>query len=592
MTWKKYFQSQTKLEKYSELVKRQNNDPSMSAHVNSYSSRFQSWLPDVYTGQPNRIQRYGQYDNMNLDTEVANALDTISDACTQEDDESGYPFEMDYAHNISQEEVELLDEMLRQWYEINEWDKRAWRLFRNMIMYGDQFLLRDPETFKLFWIDQTKVQSVIVDESKGKRPEKYVITDLDPNLQTLVATNNSKNPPNNRGYSTGPLASGQYDGSFTNQLNQPGRTNTIGYTGSSGASYEVDSDYIVHISLSEGLDNVWPFGTSILESVYKTFKKKELIEDAVVIYRVQRAPERRVFYVDVGRMPTNKANAYLERIKNEIQQKRIPSRTGGGSSILDATYNPMSMLEDYFFAQNADGKGSRVETLPGGEQLGEIDDLKYFNQQMRIGLRIPRSYLPEVNDGGGAMFNDGRIGTSYIEEFKFSRYCERLQNMFINPLNLEFKLFCKNRGVNIHASSFNLKLVKPQNFSKYRMIELNSTLLDVYSKVADIPHISRRFGLMKYAGWSEDDILKNEKMWAQENPGKVKPTGLKAGTGGNAGTNISFGDTGASAAGIPDESLNSDEGENAEIDLNIEAGSESPISGAENSPPEEGEAEV
>ena len=88
-------------------------------------------------------------------------------------------------------------------------------------------------------------------------------------------------------------------------------------------------------------------------------------------------------------MPSNKAMAFIERVKNEIHQKRIPNKTGGGQNIMDAAYNPLSQIEDYFFAQTAEGRGSKVETLPGGQNLGEIDDLKYFNNKLMKGLRIP-----------------------------------------------------------------------------------------------------------------------------------------------------------------------------------------------------------
>jgi hypothetical protein len=310
----------------------------------------------------------------------------------------------------------------------------------------------------------------------------------------------------------------------------------------------------------------------------------ELIEDAVIIYRVQRAPERRVFYVDTGRLPAHRAMTYLERIKNEIQQKRIPSRSGGQNNVVDATYNPMSMLEDYFFAQNADGKGSRVETLPGGDQLGQIDDMKYFHHKLRTGLRVPRSYMPDFDDGGGAIFNDGRVGTAYIEELRFSKYCQRMQKLLAPIFDLEFKLFVKHRGINVHSSLYQLELNEPQNFSKYRQTEVDGAVLNVYGNIADIPHISRRFGLKKYAGWSEDDILENEKMWAEENADKVEAA--NAGETIPAGDeNTSFGDVGASPSGLGGEGdmgdLGNEEG-GEEENTSAETGTESPISGNEN----------
>ena len=597
MTWKKYFQSVPAASKYQKLAARYANDPSSAPQPNSYSNRFSSWLPEVYSGQPNRIERYSQYDNMDLDVEINMALDTITDTCVQLNERTELPFDVEWLDGITEEETELVQEMLRQWVAINQFDRKLWRSFRSVLKYGDQFNIRDPDTFKLFWVDPAKVDSVIVDEAKGKEPEQYIIRDLDANLETLVSTGNLKRPADQRGYSSGPLATGQHGGATygTTGRQVGSRFNSSAASspgGTAGLAYYVDSDHVLHVSMSEGQDNIWPFGVSILENVFKTFKQKELIEDAVVIYRVQRAPERRVFYIDTGRMPNHRAMAYLERIKNEIQQKRIPSRTGGQQNVIDATYNPMSMLEDYFFAQNADGKGSRVETLPGGDQLGQIDDLRYFNHKLRTGLRVPRSYMPDFDDGGGAIFNDGRIGTAYIEELRFTKYCERLQSLIVPGYDLEFKLFCKHRGINVHASLFKLKFNEPQNFSKYRQTEVDGATLGVYAQVAEIPHISKRFGLKRYLGWTEEEILDNEKNWAEENADKVKEAeaGQEIVPAGDEGTG--FGDVGASAAGLEGgESPEGLEGEEDELESGLE-GTESPISGGENAEEDDEEEEL
>ena len=145
------------------------------------------------------------------------------------------------------------------------------------------------------------------------------------------------------------------------------------------------------------------------------FKQKELLEDSIIIYRVQRAPERRVFYVDVGDMPTHKAVSFVERVKNEIHQRRIPSKTGGGANIMDSSYNPLSIMEDYFFAQTAEGRGSKVEVLPGGENLGQIDDLKYFTNKMLRALRT--TVIPNWSKMA-LLHNGGRVGTAFIQEYR------------------------------------------------------------------------------------------------------------------------------------------------------------------------------
>ena len=102
------------------------------------------------------------------------------------------------------------------------------------------------------------------------------------------------------------------------------------------------------------------------------------------------------------------------------------------------------MIEDYFFAQTAEGRGSRVETLPGGENLGQIDDLKYFNNKLLRGLRVPSSYLPTGPEDGTAVYSDGRVGTAFIQEYRFTNFCKRLQDLISPWIDDEFKLFCKH----------------------------------------------------------------------------------------------------------------------------------------------------
>jgi hypothetical protein len=285
----------------------------------------------------------------------------------------------------------------------------------------------------------------------------------------------------------------------------------------------VDAKHMVHLSLTEGLDRYWPFGQSILENIFKVYKQKELLEDAVLIYRVQRAPERRMFKIDVGNMPSHMAMAFVERIKNEIHQRRIPS-IYGGQSVVDATYNPLSMNEDYFFPVTADGRGSSVEVLPGGQNLGEIDDLRYFNNRLARGLRVPSSYLPTGPDDSNTPLSDGRVGTAMIQEFRFNQYCERLQNYIALKLDEEFKLFMRWRGFNIDSGLFTLKFNPPQNFAAYRQSELDNARVSTFASMEAFPYISKRFALERFLGLTEEEITKNEQLWHEENDSHEEQT--------------------------------------------------------------------
>jgi len=478
---------------------------------------YMSRLPEVYTGHPNRIERYNQYEMMDVDAEINACLDIIAEFSTQKNDHNHTPFNFEFRDEPTPHEMDLLSKQLQQWCKLNEFDTRMFKMFRNVIKYGDQVFVRDPENFKLYWVDMVKVIKVIVNESEGKLPEQYVIKDLNINLQNLTVaqktnTDFAANPTTGLGGTGG--GGGAGGGGYTvpsMPYNTSGSRFTLGQ-----AESAIDSNHVVHLSLTEGLDRFWPFGQSILENVFKVYKQKELLEDAILIYRVQRAPERRMFKIDVGNMPSHLAMAFVDRIKNEIHQRRIPS-IHGGQSVVDATYNPLSMNEDYFFPVTAEGRGSSIEVLPGGQNLGEIDDLKYFNNRLARGLRVPSSYLPTGPDDNTTPLNDGRVGTAMIQEFRFNQYCERLQNYICQKLDDEFKLFLRWRGFNIDTQMSDLSFNPPQNFAAYRQSELDTARVSTFGAMEAFPYVSKRFALERFLGLSEEEINKNEKLWAEEN---------------------------------------------------------------------------
>lgn len=527
-SWKKYFSAVPTQARLTQRMEQWNSDGDAKPGT---ASKYSAFLPEVYSGAPNRIERYVQYEQMDLDSEISRALDTISDFSTQSFESGDEPFELNYKGKLSDTEIKLLTTTLQQWCSLNEWQKRIWRMFRNVIKYGDQVYIRDPETYKLIWIDPSKVQKIIVNENKGKTIEQYVISDIDFNLQTLVGSNMLVHDQYSfpGGYPRGGQPAAGAGTINYGLANNPGsRTSRFDNQPQDTA---VDATHVVHLSLSEGMDNMWPFGQSILESIYKVYKQKDLLEDCILIYRIVRAPERRVFYIDVGSLSGPRAMQYVERIKNEIYQRRIPNRTGGGVSVIDASYNPISINEDFFLATNSEGKGTKIETLGGGENLGQIDDLKYFNNKMVRGLGVPSSYLPTGPDDGTAVYNDGKVGTAYVQEYRFSKYCSRLQNLMAPVLDREFKLFLKHKGIEIQSSLFEIQFCPPQSFSQYRQMQMDGEQISLFANLMGTEaarYVSKRFALERYLGWSKEEVSTNEQMWREENSDKVrKKTGTQ-----------------------------------------------------------------
>jgi hypothetical protein len=512
MSWKKYF-TPVNTGGSTSLIS------GSSTNANPTRSNYSSYLPDVYAGHPNRLERYGQYDTMDTDSEVNAALDILAEFCTQANDENGTPFQVFFKDQATGSEISIIKKYLQQWSKVNKFEKRIFKIVRNAFKYGDVFFVRDPETQNWLYVDPAKVDKIIVNESEGKEPEQYFIRDFNPNFEALNTT--AIQPSNLQG--GGSTFGGSYG---TGQGGAGGSRGMVGAfpTSTNGSrfsqqqnQYVIDARHVIHISMSEGIDNNYPFGNSLMESIFKVFKQKELLEDSIIIYRVQRAPERRVFYIDVGNMPSHLAMGFVERVKNEVNQRRIPSTTGGSQTVIDSSYNPLSINEDYFFPQTAEGRGSKVEILQGGQNLGEIDDLKYFTNKLFRALRIPSSYLPTGSDDGGSNFNDGRVGTAYIQELRFNKYCERLQSLINDKFDDEFKRYMRAKGINIDSNLFDLKFNPPQNFASYRQAEMDTARVNTFNTMAAVPMVSKRFALKRFLGLSAEEIAENERLWREEN---------------------------------------------------------------------------
>ena len=497
-----------------------------SAGMGPAKTNYSSYLPDVYSGSPNRIERYNQYETMDSDPEVNAALDILAEFTTQKEKSGHSAFTIDWRSKATNSEIKILGEYLNQWSKLQQFDIRIFRILRNTFKYGDAFFIRDPENQKWYYVDPNKVIKIIANESEGKKPEQYVIKDLNPNFMNLVTTQIS---PNVRDYNRGGTQS---------QVGQGGGVAARGMTGNiptaaggrfdkKDGEYAIDAEHVIHLSLSEGLDNNYPFGNSLLENIFKVYKQKELLEDAILIYRIQRAPERRVFHIDVGNMPSHLAMAFVERVKNEIHQRRIPSQTGGGQNVIDSAYNPLSINEDYFFPKTADGKGSDVTMLEGGKNIGEIDDLKYFTNKLFRGLRIPSSYLPTGQDDSQSNFNDGRVGTAYIQELRFNKYCERLQSLITSVFDEEFKMYMHSKGMNIDFNLFELQFNPPLNFASSKQAAIDAERINTFNTIQAVPFMSKRFALKRFLSLTDEEVAENERMWAEEN-GKGQPTATDA----------------------------------------------------------------
>jgi hypothetical protein len=218
-------------------------------------------------------------------------------------------------------------------------------------------------------------------------------------------------------------------------------------------------------------------------------------------------------------MNQQQVKRYLETVKNDIRQKRVPgSQTNGVRDTVDGQYDPTSLQEDYFFPVTAAGRSSRVETLPGGTEDFGSTILARFQEKIFRGLRIPTSYLggAGAEGSGAAQTNDGKVGIAYIEELRFANFIGRLQDRLNEIYDQEFKVYLKVAGLRIDDEVFQLRLPDPANFALYRQAALDADLIGSFNNIQESKFLSRRFILKRYLGLSDDEIQMNEVMIKEE----------------------------------------------------------------------------
>lgn len=432
-----------------------------------------SWYSQVLKGAGSRQATYKQYDAMDSDLDIARSLDIIAEEMSGKDDKTNLPFEIEYQkednEDISDTTTVTLRQAVRQWSHTQDFNKRVFSIARCLVKYGDCFFRKLSDTQKWVYLDPSLIHGIEVDQLGNK--VAYHIK---------------------RAATVNPSFGGKQE-----QLDI------------------VPASAIIHFSMSDDMGVEAPFGVSVLRPIHRVFRQLSMVEDAVIIYRIVRAPERRVFYVDVGNQPPQRVKQYLEQIKNELRQKRAPGRNNNGNDVVDGQFDAQSMQEDIFFPVTAAGRGSRVETLPGGTEDFGSGLLKYFNDKISRGLRIPTSYM-QGTDGAGAQYNDGKVGIAYIEELRFAQFIRRLQDRIDEVMDQEFKVYLKVVGLKIDDEIFKIKLPDPANFALYRQAALDSDLIGSYNNIANDKAISKRFMLKRYLGLTDDEIQMNETMIKEE----------------------------------------------------------------------------
>jgi hypothetical protein len=316
-----------------------------------------------------------------------------------------------------------------------------------------------------------------------------------------------------------------------------------------------------------GNDKYAPYGTSVLEASRRIWRQLTLLEDAMMAYRIVRSPERRVFYVDVGNIAPQEVEQFMQRVTTQMKRNQLIDTTTGR---VDLRYNPLSIDEDYFIPTRG-GNSSRVESLPGGQYTGDIDDVKYLRDKLFSALKVPMSYLSR---GDGASEDKTTLAQ---KDIRFARTIQRLQRSVVSELEkigLVHLYTLGYRGDDL--ISYKLQLNNPSKISELQELEHWKMKFDIAGAATE-GFFSKRWISEKVLGMSDEEFLRNQREMfydkkyasmlekaAEEIPASSPDAGAGGGGGldlGGGGDELDLGgDLGGEDAGGGDEGAGGDEG--------------------------------
>jgi hypothetical protein len=393
----------------------------------------------------NELELITRYREMSNHPELEQAIDDIvNEAITH--DESG-------------EVVSINMDKLKQPDSIK---KRIDEEFENVLTLLNFNNLAD-DLFKRWYIDGRIYYQVVVDETKPKEGIQE-LRYIDPRKIRKVREIKKEKDPKSGAMIIKSIAEYYV-------YNDRGTT-TQTYTAQVNEGVRITTDSVINVN-SGLMDAKNTFVISYLHKAIKPLNQLRMIEDAVVIYRLSRAPERRVFYIDVGNLPKGKAEQYLRDIMIKYRNKMVYDANTGE---LRDDRKHMSMLEDFWLPRREGGKGTEITTLPAGQNLGQIEDVDYFRKKLLQSLNVPYSRMDQT--GGGGFASMGRSTEITRDELKFAKFITRLRNKFTQLFDeamkrqLVLKGVCTQEEWDEFKEDIYYDFKKDNNFTELREAEL------------------------------------------------------------------------------------------------------------------------
>ena len=411
-------------------------------------------LPQI---EYDKKKRYTDYEKMDEYPEIGAALDIYADDGTQKH-LNGDILHVDSASETIKIEI---DNFIRT----TNLRRYIWDIFRNVAKYGDCF-----------------VENIVDLNNTSAGIQRIKI--LNPNYVTRVE--------NEYGYLQ------KFMQEVPDVRSGGGMQDAGANTNGSGKFLDLNKDQISHFRIHTSDPNFYPYGKSIVFPAINAWRSLKLMEDAMLIYRLARAPERRVFYVDTGNLPTSKVEMFMERLKQKFKKEKFFDPTSGQ---INERYNPLSTDEDFFVPVKGKGNGTKIETLPGAQNLGETDDVKYFRDKLLAALKVPQDFIVEKEQSPERKSNLSQL------DIKFSRAVGRLQREVESSLDMMVKRHLTLRGFDKNLIKLvEVTLCPPSDLQEKRRLELDEMKTRVVQAVKGLELFPDDYIYEHYFQMNENEI--------------------------------------------------------------------------------------
>jgi len=390
-------------------------------------------LNNVYNYQSLRVQLYADYEAMDTDAIVASALDIIADECTLKNEHG----EMLHIRS-SDENVQKI--LYNLFYDVLNIEFNLWSWVRNMTKYGDFYLkLEIAEKFGVYNVIPFSSYSIIREEGTNPKNPTYVRFKYDPTSVSGISA-----------------------------------PQTQAALGTSTSDIYFENYEMAHFRLLSDV-NYLPYGRSYLEPGRKIFKQMILMEDAMLIHRIVRAPEKRIFYMNVGAIPPNEVEAFMQKTVQKLKKVPFVDPTTGQYNL---KYNMMNMMEDFYIPVRGNDQSTRIDTAKGLEYNG-IEDVAYLRDKLFAALKIPKAFMGYEKDLTGK-------ATLAAEDIRFARTVERIQRILLSELTKIALVHLYTQGYDGESlTNFDLSLTTPSIIYDQERVALMKEKVELASQIME-----------------------------------------------------------------------------------------------------------